>query len=121
MTHFMGKHSATHDDVREFFNAYRDAGIDSISFSSLAVDVAKSLDSNRLPRYSANFTVKRRFWRGQDMPNTSMMRGNAVIDNYFKFDEFNLDKVADNWLTLRFYNILVIIESVNHFFINFTP
>lgn len=96
MTNFMGKHSATHNDVREFFNAYRDAGIDSISFSSLAVDVAKSLDSNRLPRYSANFTVTRRFWRGQDMPNTSMMRGNAVVDNYFKFDEFSLDKVADN-------------------------
>jgi hypothetical protein len=97
MSNFMGKHSATHEDVREFFNAYRESGIDSIAFSSLAVDVNKSLGVDRQPRYSASFTVTRRFWRGQgDVPTTAMMRGNALVDSYFRFNEFNFDKVSDN-------------------------
>ncbi len=96
MTNFMGKHNAGHTDVHDYFNAYQESDIDSIAFSSLAVDVKKSLDSSKLPRYSASFTVTRRFRRtSTEGVTTSLMRGTAVVDSYFRFDEFTMDKVAD--------------------------
>lgn len=96
MINFMGKHSASHADVREFFTSYQESGIDSISFSSLAVDVKKSLDVNHQAQYSANFTVTRRYWREGEGVTTSLMRGNAVVDAYFRFDELSLEKLQDN-------------------------
>ena len=98
MTNFMGKHNANHSDVRDYFSAFEESDIDSIAFSSLAVDVRKSLDADKLPRYNVDFTVTRRFWRSSDVTSatTSLMRGTAIVDHYFRFDEFSMDKVADH-------------------------
>ena len=95
MSDFMGKHSAGHEDVREYFNAYRDSGVDSISFTSLAVDVRKNLDANHQPQYRVDFTTTRQYWRGEGV-NTSLMRGKALVDSYFRFDELSMDKVSDS-------------------------
>lgn len=96
MRDFMGKHSAGLDDVREYFNAYRESDIDSISFASLAVDVAKSLDASQQPQFSLNFTVTRHFWRNDgSAATTSLMQGRGVVDSYFRFVELSMDKVQD--------------------------
>lgn len=93
---FMGKRPANHADVREFFNTYQESGIDSIAFTSLAVDVSKSLDNNHQPRYQASFTVTRRFWREGEGVNTALMSGTAIVDAFYRFDEFSLDKMSLN-------------------------
>ena len=97
MRDFMGKHSAGLDDVREFFNAYRESDIDSISFASLAVDVGKSIDASQQPQFSVDFTVTRHFLRNNgSAANTSLMRGKGVVDSYFRFVELSMDKVSDS-------------------------
>lgn len=94
MENFMGKRPAGLNDVRDYLNAFRESDIDSIGFSSLAVDVSKSLNDDHQPQFSATFTVTRNF-RRQNTENgtTARMRGTAVIDRFFRFKEFTLDKM----------------------------
>lgn len=96
MRDFMGKHKASHSDVQEYMSEYRNSDIDSIKFASLAVDVTKSMTSDRRPQYGASFTVTRRMYRGGKVdPTVSLMQGKASLDCYFRFDEISLDKVSD--------------------------
>lgn len=93
MDNFMGKRPAGMGDVRDYLNAYRESDIDSIGFSSLAVDVKKTMNSDHRPQYSATFSVTRTFKRQNTENGTiAIMRGSAVVDAYFRFKEFNMDK-----------------------------
>lgn len=96
MENFMGKRPASMNDVREYLNAFRESDIDSIGFSSLAVDVSKSLNNDHLPQFSVKFTVTRNFKR-QNTENgtTARMRGTAIVDSYFRFKELTLDKMPE--------------------------
>ena len=97
MTNFMGTEPATHDDVREYYDAFEESDIDSIAFSALNLNVKKSFSEEHQPQFSVSFTVTRRFWRdGNDVPTTSLMQGSALIDSFFRFEEFTMDKVVDN-------------------------
>ena len=97
MTNFMGTQPATHDDVREYYDAFDESDIDSIAFSALNLNVKKSFSDDHQPQYGVSFSVTRRFWRnGNDMPTTSLMQGTALVDHFFRFEEFTMDKVADN-------------------------
>ncbi len=97
MSNFMGTKPATHNDVREYYDAFEESSIDSISFSGLNMNVIKRFDDNHQPQYSVTFTVTRRYWRGTDgVPTTSVMQGTALVDRFFRFDEFTMDKVTDN-------------------------
>lgn len=96
MDDFMGKHPASHSDVREYLNAYRESDIDSIGFSSLAVDVKKELLDGGEPQFSASFTVTRNFRRENAQNGTvALMRGHALVDNYFRFKSFTMDKISE--------------------------
>ena len=96
MDNFMGKSPATMNDVRDYFDAYRESDIDSIGFSSLAVDVSKEMLTGSTPQYTARFTVTRRFSRANPENGTvALMRGDAVVDNYFRFNSFNMNKVSE--------------------------
>ena len=97
MTNFMGTQPATHDDVREYYDAFDESDIDSIAFSALNLNVKKSFGDDHQPQYGVSFSVTRRFWRGSStMPTTSLMQGTALVDHFFRFEEFTMDKVADN-------------------------
>lgn len=95
MDNFMGKHPASHNDVRDYFNAFNESDIDSIGFSSLAVDVKKQLLEGGEPEYTTSFTVTRNFRRENAQNGTvALLRGEAVVDNYFRFKSFTMDKIS---------------------------
>lgn len=96
MDNFMGKRPASHNDVRDYFNAYRESDIDSIGFSSLAVDVKKQLQEGGDVQYNASFTVTRNFRRENTQNGTmALLRGEAVVDNYFRFKSLEMDKIKE--------------------------
>ena len=96
MDNFMGKPNAKHNDVREYLNAYRESDIDSIGFSSLAVDVKKTINDNNESSFNAHFTVTRQFKRQNAENGTvALMKGDAVVDCFFRFKSFTLDKITD--------------------------
>ena len=96
MDNFMGIRPASLNDVKEYINAYRETDIDSIFFSGLAVDVHKSMKDDRMPEYSVDFTVTRNFRRQNTENGTvALVRGQAILDSYFRFKAFSMRKVAE--------------------------
>ena len=93
MSNFMGKRNASLSDVREYYDAYRDSYIDSIGFSSLAVDVKKIIGARNRVEYQVNFTTTRKMWRGDtDEEVVALMKGQALVDDSFRFEELLMDK-----------------------------
>ena len=93
MSEFMGKRGATLSDVKEYFDAYRESHIDSIGFSSLAVDVTKTIKNNNRPEYQVTFTTTRKMWRSDtDEEVVALMKGQALVDDSFRFKELSIDK-----------------------------
>ena len=95
MTNFMGKSQATIDDVREYYDAYRESDIDSIGFSAPNVEVNKVITSNRRAEYRATFTTTRKMRREDaDDEIVAVMKGQALLDDSFRFKELTMDKVG---------------------------
>ena len=93
MSNFMGKRPASQNDVKEYFYAYRESEIDSLDFSSLAVDVKKIMNNGDKAEYQVDFTTTRTMWRnGSDIPTKSLINGHAIVDERFRFKELSMDK-----------------------------
>ncbi len=95
MTNFMGKSHATLSDVMEYYNAFRESDIDSIGFSATNVEVKKVIRSDRRAEYNVSFTTLRRMRRdNSDGEIVAPMKGRAVLDDSFRFNELTMDKVS---------------------------
>lgn len=95
MSSFMGKPHATLDDVREYYDAYRESDIDSIGFSDPNVDVKKVIRNDNRVEYRVTFTTTRRMRREEvEGELVASMKGQAVLDDRFRFKEFTMDKVS---------------------------
>ena len=95
MSSFMGKPHATLDDVREYYDAYRESDIDSIGFSEPNVDVKKVIRNDNKVEYRVTFTTTRRMRREEvEGELVASMKGQAVLDDRFHFKEFTMDKVS---------------------------
>lgn len=93
MANFMGKRNASYQDINEYYGEYRNSDIDSIKFSSLAVDVKKQINNDSRAEYQALFTTTRTMWRKNvEMPIVSLIKGQALVDERFRFKELSMDK-----------------------------
>lgn len=96
MQNFMGKPRANHNDIREYLVAHRENNIDSIWFTSLAVDVKKTINDMSEPTFNAHFTVTRRYkMENAESGKVDLMKGDAVLDNYFRLNSLNIDKISN--------------------------
>ena len=96
MANFMGKRNASYQDVNDYYSGYRNSDIDSIKFSSLAVDVKKQINNDSRAEYQVIFTTTRTMWRKSvEMPIVSLIKGQALVDERFRFMELNMDKEGE--------------------------
>jgi len=93
MTDFMGKRPATISDVRDYYDAFAESDIDSIGFSSLNVDVKKNINSEKRAEYKVTFSTTRKILRrDHDAAAVENMRGQAIVDDRFHFNELTIGK-----------------------------
>lgn len=93
MSNFMGKPQATLNDVREYYNAYRESDIDSIGFSALNVDVKKMIRNDKRAEYKVGFTATRLMRReGIENEIVATIKGQGVVDDSYRFNELTMDK-----------------------------
>lgn len=95
LSSFMGKTPATLNDVREYYEAYRES-IDSIGFSAPSVAVNKVIRNDRTVEYKVSFTTVRHMRRDDDEQEmVATMSGQAVLDDRFRFKELTMDKKGE--------------------------
>lgn len=95
MVNFMGKSPASVNDVREYYNAYKESNIDSMRFSDLNVDVKKVIRNDKRAEYKVTFTTTRKTRReGADEEEIATIKGQAVVDDRYLFTQLTMDKVA---------------------------
>ncbi len=95
LSSFMGKPQASLDDVKEYFDAYRESDIDSIGFSELNIDVKKVIRDDKRAEYKVVFTTTRRMRREDaDEELVASMKGQALLDDRYRFNELTMDKVT---------------------------
>ncbi len=94
MANFMGKSNASLNDVREYYDAYRESDIDSIRFTALDVDVQKVIKNDKRAEYKVAFTATRRTHRtSAHVDDVAAMSGRAVVDDRYRFTQLTMDKV----------------------------
>ncbi len=95
MVNFMGKSQASVNDVREYYNAYRDSNIDSLRFTNINVDVKKAISNDKRAEYNVTFTTTRKIRReGADEDEIATIKGQAVVDDRYLFTQLTMDKVT---------------------------
>lgn len=93
MSNFMGKSHASLNDVDEYYRYYK-SNIDSIGFTSPAVEVKKIIRSDNRAEYKVSFSTTRIIRRNNsDELTTDLMHGQAVVDDNYRFIELSMDKV----------------------------
>ena len=93
MSNFMGKLQASLNDVREYYEAYRESDIDSIGFTVPSIVVNKVIRNDRTAEYKVSFTTTRRMRRNSSEDEiVAVMKGQALLDDRFRFKELTLDK-----------------------------
>ncbi len=95
MSNFMGKPNASISDVGDYYAAFRESNIDSIGFSDLNADVRKVIKNDKRAEYKVVFTTTRKMRReGAEIEEVSSMKGQALLDDRFRFNELTMDKVT---------------------------
>ncbi len=93
MSNFMGKLHPTLNDVRDYYDAFRESDIDSIGFTAPSVIVNKVIRNDKTTEYKVTFTTTRRMRReGVDEELVAVMKGQALLDDFFRFKELTMDK-----------------------------
>ena len=94
MSDFMGKSHASIQDVKDYFDAYREK-VDSIGFTAPIVDVKKVITSDKRVEYKASFTTTRSMRRNEgEHEIVAQIVGQAVLNDRFLFKELTMDKVT---------------------------